>query len=120
MKETVQSEYIRRLRKTLSSQLHGRQKIMTINEFAFLFYVTLPRLFYWTKSELQVLDRKTRKIFTMNGGLHPQADEDRIYVHCSMGGRGLLSVEDTVISEHFAFYQYLKDHRDVLKKKVDS
>ena len=55
-KETVQTEYLCRLCKILSSQLHGRHKIMAINEFV------IPVLWYsatiidWTKSELQVLD----------------------------------------------------------------
>jgi len=117
-KETVQAEYLRRLRKILSSQLHGRHKIMAINEFAIPILRYSATIIDWTKSELQVLDRKTRKIFTMNGGLHPRADVDRIYVHRSLGGRGLLSVEDTVMFERFALYHYLKDHKDVLMKKV--
>jgi len=33
-------------------------------------------------------------------------------MHRSMGGHGLLSVEDTLISECFALYHYLKDHKD--------
>ena len=54
----------------------------------------------------------------MIGGLHPRADVDRMYVSRSMGGHGLLSVEDTIMCEHLALYHYLKDHKDALMKKV--
>ena len=59
---------------------------MALNEFA------IPVLRYsasfvdWKQIELQALDRKTRKMFTMNGELHLRADVDRIYVHCNLGG----------------------------------
>ena len=52
-----------------------------------LFYIRYSATFVdWTQTELQALDRKTRKMFTMNGELHLRADVDRIYVHCNLGG----------------------------------
>jgi len=60
----------------------------------------------------------------MNDGLHPHADVDQIYVHSSLGGCDLLSVEDTVMSKrHVLYYRallyyYLEDQKDVLMKKV--
>ena len=30
---------------------------------------------------------------TMDGGLHPKSDVDRVYVSRKMGGRGLISCE---------------------------
>ena len=32
----------------------------------------------WTMDELRVIDRKTRKIMTMNRMYHPQSDVDRL------------------------------------------
>ena len=34
----------------------------------------------WMKSELQAIDRKTRKFFTIYGALHHKSDVDRLYV----------------------------------------
>ena len=45
----------------------------------------------WTKEELDNVDRKTRKLTTMHGMLHP-----RLYLPRAEGGRGLMSVADTV------------------------
>ena len=50
----------------------------------------------WKKSELQAIDRKTRKLFTMCGALHPKSDVDRLYILRKEGGRGLVSIEDCV------------------------
>ena len=50
----------------------------------------------WTKEEIHQLDRKTRKLLTMHGGLHPKSNVDRWYIPRKEGGRGLLNVEDVI------------------------
>ena len=50
----------------------------------------------WRKCELQAIDRKTRKLFTIYGGLHPMSDVDRLYIIRKDGGRGLITIEDCV------------------------
>ena len=50
----------------------------------------------WRKSELQAIDRKTRKLFTIYGALHPKSDVDRLYIARKEGGRGLISIDDCV------------------------
>ena len=53
----------------------------------------------WNTDELKSLDRRTRKIITMNGALHPKSDNDRVYLSRKMGGRGLISCEGCVRME---------------------
>ena len=50
----------------------------------------------WRKSELQAIDRKTRKLFTIYGALHPKSDIDRLYIPRKERGKGLTSIEDCV------------------------
>ena len=50
----------------------------------------------WRKCESQAIDRKTRKLFTIYGGLHPKCDVDRLYVPRKNGGRDLIAIEDFV------------------------
>ena len=50
----------------------------------------------WRKSKLQAIDRKTRKLFTRYGALHPKLDADRLYIPRKEGRRGLISIEDCV------------------------
>ena len=42
------------------------------------------------------LDRKTRKLFTIYGALHPKSDVDILYIPKKEGKRGLISIEECV------------------------
>ena len=50
----------------------------------------------WRKSELQAIDRKNRKLFTIYEALHLKSDVDRLYIPRKEGGGGLISIEDCV------------------------
>ena len=49
----------------------------------------------WTKADLDVTDRKTRKFMTISM-LYPRSNVSRLYLPRSEGERGLLSVSDSV------------------------
>ena len=94
MKLNISKEYIRRLRKVLKSKLNCGNLVRGVNTW------TISRLRYssvfvtWRKNELQAIDRKTRKLFTIYGALHPKSDVDRLYIPRKKGGGGLISIED--------------------------
>ena len=46
--------------------------------------------------ELQNVDRKTRKLMTLYGMLHPRGYVDRLYLPKAIGRRRLMGVEDCV------------------------
>ena len=46
--------------------------------------------------ELQDVDRKTRKLMTLYGMLHPSGDVDRLYLPKEIGRRRLMGMEDCV------------------------
>ena len=58
------------------------------------------------------MDRKTRKVLTMYQALHPKSNVDRLYLPCSEGGKGLLSLEECVNAEKKSLGQYLKMNED--------
>ena len=70
MKLNVSKEYIRRLRKVLKSELNGGNLVHGVNNWA----VSLLRYsaVSWRKSELQAIDKKNRKLFTIYRALHPK------------------------------------------------
>ena len=80
----------------MKSQLSGKISIKAANTWA----VSLMRYgagtIKWNKQELQEIDRKPRKIVTMNKELHPRSDVAKIYVTREKGGRGLISCESCV------------------------
>lgn len=52
-----------------------------------------PGILKWTKKEQKELNRKSRKLLTMNATRHPCADTDRLYMNKKKGKRGLISVD---------------------------
>ena len=96
MKLNVSKEYIRRLRKVLKSILNGGNLVCGVNTWAVSLIRYSAAFVNWRKSELQAIDRKTRKLFVMYGALHPKSDVDRLCIRRKEGGRGLISIEDCV------------------------
>ena len=52
--------------------------------------------------EVEAIDRKTRKFFTIYGVLSPRAHTSRIYLLRKEGGHGLISEVDCVTMEHLS------------------
>ena len=92
----VSKEYIRSLRKVLKSKLNGGNLVRGVNTWAVSLLRYSAAFVSWRKSELQAIDRKTRKLFTMYGALHPKSDVDSLYIPRKEGRRGLISIEDCV------------------------
>ena len=110
MKELVRKEYFRRVKKILKSKLKGGNTIKAINSRAVSIIRYGAGIVDWTKEELQEMDRKTRKLLTINRALHPRADADRLYLKRSEGGRGLIGVEDCVTIETNSLMSFIKQH----------
>ena len=96
MKLNVSKEYVRRLRKVLKSKLNGGNLVHGVNAWAVSLLRYSAAFVSWRKSELEAIDRKTRKLFTIYGALHPKSDVDRLYIPRKEGGRGLISIKDCV------------------------
>ena len=97
MKEKIENEYKRRVRKILETKLSGENVIKAINTWAIALLRYSAAFLDWTKEEKQQLDRrKTRKLLTMHKGLHPKSNVGRLYIPRKEGGRGLICVEDII------------------------
>ena len=77
MKLNISKEYIRKLRKVLKSKLNGGNLVRGVNTWAASLLRYSAAFVSWRKSELQAIDRKTRKLFTIYGVLHPKSEVDR-------------------------------------------
>ena len=96
MKLNVSKEYIRRLRKVLKSKLNGGNLVCGVNTWAVSLLRYSAAFVSWRKSELDAIDRKTRKLLTTYGALHLKSDVDRLYIPRKEGGGGLISIRDCV------------------------
>lgn len=122
MKNKIKKEYLRRARLILKSQLTGKNKIQALGNLAVPVVEYSFGIVTWTKQEIQELDRKTRKLLTIHGLLHPRADVDRLYVQRKEGGRGLRNLEATNEISITAFAKYLlqKEQDRFVKQLVRS
>ena len=89
MLEILRREYFRRVKVVLQTELYGQNKILAINGFALPVLTYGFGVIHWECTDLQQLDRRTRKLLSMHGFHHPSANVERLYAHCSDGSRGL-------------------------------
>ena len=66
MKENFRKDYLRRTKLIIKSRINGRNNIITINTWAVSLMKYGTGIVTWTKSELDEIDRKIRKVMTMN------------------------------------------------------
>ena len=122
MKEKVRSEYTRRVKLLLESKLNGGNVIKAINTWAVAVLRYSGGILDWTQDELKCIDRKTRKLMTINRALHPRANVARLYLPRNEGGRGLRSAEETVRTEEHGLSDYIrceeKGSNRLLKKLI--
>ena len=74
VKEIFLTEYLRRFKFVMKSQLNGKNKIKVANTRAVSLIKYGARTIKWDKEELQEIDGKSRKIMTMKKELHPRSD----------------------------------------------
>eukprot|EP00957_Ditylum_brightwellii_P145913 11111128-Ditylum_brightwellii.AAC.2 len=95
VKQDTKKEYLNCVHSILKADLTSNSTMTAICA------CTVPVMRYtfgimqWTQTELQQMDKKTRKLLTMHGFLHPKSSIHRLYLHCSMGGCDLTSVAET-------------------------
>ena len=66
------------------------------------------------KKEDDEINRKTKKVMTMNKELHPRSDVDRLYVSRMEGGRGLIGRKVCAKPEENSLGWYVKHHIEPL------
>ena len=110
MKAAFGKEYLRRLRLILKSQLNGKNKVLAINSWAISVLRYGAGVINWNMEEVKKLDRRTRKMMTNYGALHPKSDVDRIYLPRKNGGRGLISCEYCIRSEENNLGWYVRNN----------
>ena len=112
MRERLRREYFRRVKMVLRTELYGRNKVLAINGLALPLLTYSFGVIHWGTTDLQQLDRRTRKLLTMHGVHHPSADVDRLYAPCNEGGRGLQQIEAMYKSCSVGLECYLRDSFD--------
>ena len=118
MKEKIRKEYYRRVRLVLQSELNACNKFEAINSLAVPVVTYSFNIINWKISEIENIDRKTRKLLTSNRMHHPKADMCRLYLPRSSGGRGLMQLEFSYKLTTIGMESYLSNTKDILLQPV--
>ena len=103
------TEYKKRIRQVLKSQLTAMNKVTAINTYATPVIRYTAGVINWTQEEKSKLDIQTRKLFTMHGAFHPKSNVERLYYPRKQGGRGLISIERTIQEEEESLRKYVAE-----------
>ena len=114
MKDIFRTEYLRSFKLVMKSHLNGKNKIKAANTWAVSLIRYGAGTIKWNKKELREIDRKSKKIMTMNIELHPRSDIARIYIPRKKGGRGLISCESCLRREENNLSWFVRNSEEVL------
>ena len=70
----------------MTSKVNGGNLVCIDNTWAVPLLRYSAAFVSWRKNKLQVIDRKTRKVFNIHGALYPKSDVDRLYIPRKEGG----------------------------------
>ena len=116
IKNKVNTNYKKRIRKILKSSLNSSNVIVAINTWAVPLAVSsYCRCCEWTQTEMKALDVSIRKLLAMHKCFNVN---HWLYVPRKLGRHGLLSLEDVVIQERCALGGYLKSSVKSWFKKI--
>ena len=80
----------------MKSKLNGGNLVQGVKTCAVSLLRYSAAVISWKKCELQAIDWKTKKFFTIYGRLHPKFDVDRLHIPRKDGGKCLIALEDCV------------------------
>ena len=110
MKEKITTEYIRRVKMILKSQLNSKNKIQAINSLA------IPTISYsfgiidWAQHEINKIDTKTRKMLHAHKVIYKNQCTPRIYIQRSEGGLGLLEIDQVHKNSIIGLNYYIQNN----------
>ncbi|KAJ8951564.1 hypothetical protein NQ318_020440 [Aromia moschata] len=114
LKKEFQEKYKTRVTKLLNTLLSGGNVIKAINSWA------VPMLTYsfgivkWSVTDLDELDRLTRRLLTKFKHLHTNSSVIRLYLPRRRGGRGLLNIKNQCLNQEASLRRKLLTNRDPL------
>ena len=109
IKKKTKSVYISRVQAILKSKLTVNNTAQALNGYAMPIMRYGFGILKWTKTELDKLDRKIRKLLTENGFHHPKSNIHRLYSSRTNGGRGICSTHDCYQQECSNVAKYLEE-----------
>ena len=112
MKEKIRKECYRRVKAVLQSELNAKNKLEAINTLAIPVVSYSFNVVNWNLEEIRRIDRKIRKLMTLNRMHHPKADVSRMYIPRKEGGQGMINLEINYKTTTIRLNSYLESSED--------
>ena len=108
IKHKVKKEYYRRARKVLETKLNSDNVFNAINTWTVSVVWYSAAFLGYSRHKLEKIDKKIRKLLTIQTGFHPESNVDRLYLSRSDSDRGLIGVQDTVETAILGLRYYVR------------
>ena len=108
IKDKVKKEYYRRARKVLETKLNSDNVFNAINTWTVSVVWYSAAFLGYSRHKLEKIDKKIRKLLTIQTGFHPKGNVDRLYLSRSDSDRGLIGVQDTVETAILGLRYYVR------------
>ena len=112
MKEKMRKECYGRVRAVLQSELNAKNKLEAINTLAIPVVSYSFNVVNWNLEEIKRIDRKFRKLMTLNGMHHPKSDVSRMYIPRKEGRRVMINLEMIYKTTTIGLNSYLESSDD--------
>ena len=93
MKEKIRKECYKWVRHVLQSELNAKNKLEAISILAIPVVIYSFIVVNWNMEKIKRIDRKIRKLMTLNRLHHPKADVSRMYIPRKEGGQEMTNLE---------------------------
>ncbi|KAJ8944323.1 hypothetical protein NQ318_016130 [Aromia moschata] len=114
LKKEFQEKYKSRVTKLLNTLLSGDNLIKAINSWAVPVLTYSFGIVKWSVTDLDELDRLTRRLLTKFRHLHTNSSVIRLYLPRRRGGRGLLNIKNQCLNQEASLRRKLLTNRDPL------
>ena len=111
-KQGIEREYMRRTRRVWESKIWVGKKVQAQNTWATAVLRYSLGTVSWVRSDVRELDRMTRKVMRQNKAHQYGASVARLYQARTVGGKGLVNLEQAWETETIATALYLHTNQD--------
>ena len=118
MKEKIRKECYRRVRGVLQSDLKVKNKLEAINTLAIPEVTYSFNIVNWNPEEIKIIDKKIRKLMTLNRMHHSKADVSGMYIPNKEGRRGMANLEMPYKTTTIGLNSYLQSSGDRMLQAI--
>lgn len=118
IKNHLSLQYKKRLNQILKTQLNSKNLCKAINTYAIPILTYSFGIINWTKTDIDNLERTTRRQLTKHRKLHPNSCTQRLTIPRLQGGRGFIDIQNLHNSQISTLRQFFHTHTSDLHKAI--